>query len=90
MPAYTVKISGKVQGVFYRDFTRKNANILELTGWVRNDKEGTVTAYIQGEEDKIDEFLAFLWHGPEASKVKDIQKEPSEEDPEITKFDICN
>jgi len=88
LPAYKLKIHGKVQGVFYRDFARKQAEALDISGWAKNDSDGTVTAYIQGEEDKIDYFLVLLWSGPEASKVQNIQKEPSVEDPMITLFEI--
>jgi len=88
MPAYTITITGRVQGVFFRDFTQKVAESHDLTGWVRNDPEGTVTVFAQGEEEDLDSLTAKLWQGSEQSKVKDIEKTPAEEDSSVTMFEV--
>ena len=50
-------IHGKVQGVLFRDNTRKEAQSLGLTGWVKNNPDGTVEAMIEGEEDKLKDLF---------------------------------
>jgi len=52
-------ISGKVQGVFFREKTRNEALDLGLTGWVRNHQDGAVEAVFEGQENKVREIL--LW-----------------------------
>ncbi len=66
-------ISGKVQGVFFRDFTQKSARDLELEGWVRNASDGTVEAVLQGSEDSVKSMISRLKQGPSSADVKDIQ-----------------
>ena len=66
-------ISGKVQGVFFRDSARRKANELGLTGFVRNLSNGTVEIVAQGSEEKINELIEFIKNNPGHSKVKDIE-----------------
>ena len=66
-------VSGKVQGVFFRDSTRIKANELELTGYVRNLSNGTVEVVAQGDGDKINKLVEFIKNNPGHSKVKDVK-----------------
>lgn len=66
-------VSGKVQGVFYRDSTQQTAQNLDLTGYVKNLVNGQVEIEICGEQSSLDEFQQWLWKGPIMSKVEDIQ-----------------
>jgi len=66
-------ISGRVQGVFFRDFTQENAELLDLTGWVRNAADGTVEAVVQGEESKIKELIKRLNQGPNSANVTEVK-----------------
>lgn len=64
-----VFVSGKVQGVFYRDSTRKKAQELDLTGWVKNLPDGRVELYACGSETAVEQLLDWLWEGPPAAEV---------------------
>ncbi|MCF8009809.1 MAG: acylphosphatase [Clostridiales bacterium] len=68
-----VFISGKVQGVYYRDSTREQADRLGITGWVRNLLDGRVEAVFQGPDDKVVEMIQWCWKGPPMSKVEDVE-----------------
>jgi acylphosphatase len=67
-----LKITGKVQGVGFRYFTRKNADSLDITGWVRNMPDGSVEVFICGDEDNIDRMEERLWDGPRGAYVTEI------------------
>lgn len=75
---YQFNIQGIVQGVYYRANTQKKANELGLTGWVRNEPDGSVSAVACGEEEHLAEFEAWLWQGPEAAEVSLVMAEPTE------------
>lgn len=72
-----VRISGRVQGCAYRDWTEKNAHLLGLAGWVRNRKDGSVEAMFAGPDKSVDEMIVRCQDGPQAAKVDkvDILKE---------------
>ena len=55
-----IRVSGRVQGVGFRLFTSMTAARLNLTGWVRNDPDGTVTMEVQGREARINKLLVGL------------------------------
>ncbi len=83
-------ISGKVQGVFFRDFAKQNANKLGIVGYARNNKDGTLEILAQGEERKVDEFTKLCNKGPIFAKVTSVKTIPEEiKDPEeFEYFDI--
>ena len=68
-----LRVYGRVQGVYYRDFTRRHALRLKLTGWVRNLPDGTVEATAEGEKQQLLEFITALKQGPPASRVVDVE-----------------
>jgi acylphosphatase len=65
-------ILGRVQGVFYRNWTVDAARGLGLTGWVRNRMDGSVEALVQGEADAVARFITLAQDGPPAAKVARI------------------
>ncbi len=73
-----VRITGKVQGVFYRGWTVKTARALGVVGWVRNRRDGDVEAFVQGRKADVDRFLYLAWSGPAAARVDDVRDEPAE------------
>ena len=81
-------ISGRVQGVFFRDNTRRWAASLELRGWVRNLPDGRVEAVAEGEKEKIESFLRKLEVGPPLSRVEKVQTEWEEFEGEFFDFRI--
>lgn len=68
-----VFISGKVQGVYFRVYTRDEATRLGLTGWVRNRRDGRVEAVFEGEESAVEEMLSRCRKGPPASRVDKVE-----------------
>ena len=67
-----LRIAGRVQGVGYRDGLRSAARAAGIAGWVRNRRDGTVEAVVQGSPDAIEEILAWAKHGPPAARVTDV------------------
>jgi len=65
-------VKGKVQRVFFRDFTQKNATELSLTGWVRNLSNSNVEVLVEGEEREILKLIGRLKIGPPAARVKEV------------------
>ncbi|KEZ18774.1 Acylphosphatase [Sphingobium yanoikuyae] len=65
-------ILGRVQGVFYRNWTVETASRLGLAGWVRNRMDGSVEALVQGEADAVAHFITLAQNGPPAAKVARI------------------
>lgn len=70
-------ISGRVQGVFYRDSTRAKALELGVLGWVRNLPDGSVEAVAEAEPDILEQFLAWCHQGPRAARVDRIEAKRS-------------
>ena len=68
-----VIICGRVQGVWFRGWTKQKATSLGLTGWVRNLRSGDVEAIFQGKPADIDLMLAACWQGPPAANVTNIE-----------------
>ena len=68
-----VFVSGRVQGVGFRDFTQDSARTLGVTGWVRNLDDGRVEAVLEGPADKVAALLELLRRGPPAAQVTNLQ-----------------
>lgn len=68
-----IRVDGRVQGVGYRAFVEMNAVDLGLTGWVRNRRDGSVEAVLQGAPETIDEMLALCRKGPPAARVDGVE-----------------
>lgn len=81
-------ISGKVQGVFYRDHTRRWASSMGLYGWVRNLADGRVEALVEGEKNCIEDLEKKLKVGPPLSRVDDVRTEWEEYRGEFMDFRI--
>jgi len=67
-----VSVTGSVQGVFFRGWTRDQANRLGVTGWVRNCPDGRVDMHIEGEEGAVRQLIDRLHRGPPAARVEDV------------------
>jgi acylphosphatase len=68
-----VRISGRVQGVFFRATCAEEARSRGLAGWVRNAADGAVEAEFEGGDDQIGEMLGWCRHGPPAARVADVE-----------------
>ncbi len=66
------KVTGRVQGVFYRASTLDTARALGLTGWVKNMPDGSVELEAQGPEEKIQQLVVWLNQGPPHARVSNV------------------
>lgn len=73
-------VHGNVQGVFFRDSTRRLAEQHGVTGWVRNNPDGTVEAVFEGDEEDVGPLVHFVHEGPRGAHVERV--ETFEEEPE--------
>lgn len=81
-------VSGRVQGVFFRQSTKQEADRLGLAGWVRNLDDGRVEAMAQGPREALDAFVAWCRKGPTHAKVTDVAIEWSEASEELVAFTV--
>jgi acylphosphatase len=75
MIALRLTVHGRVQGVFYRNWTVDTARWLGLAGWVRNCADGTVAAHVEGAEPAVRRMVELMHLGPPAAVVKRIDEE---------------
>lgn len=83
-------IKGQVQGVFFRDTTRQEAEKLGLSGWVRNLPDGSVEAVFEGERSSCEKALAYAWRGPRSARVDQVEARWEDEEEGLTGFRIRN
>ncbi|WP_340106609.1 acylphosphatase [Rhodohalobacter sp. 8-1] len=72
-----VRLSGRVQGVGFRHFTKQNAQRLNINGWVKNLPDGDVEAVFVGEEDNVNKMLEEMKKGPRSARVDDLSVDES-------------
>ena len=75
-----VLVHGFVQGVFFRDTLRRRAASVGVSGWVRNNADGSVEAVLEGERNAVERCVAFCRRGPRGAHVERV--EVFEEEPE--------
>jgi len=71
--AVKVLIEGRVQGVWFRGWTVQTARRLDLDGWVRNRRDGSVQALFSGPAETVDEMLRLCAEGPPAADVSSVE-----------------
>ena len=76
--AVRIEIHGRVQGVWFRAWTEREASARGLGGWVRNCRDGSVEAVFSGPPEIVDEMVLACRSGPPAANVVDIKKFPAE------------
>ena len=69
-------IRGRVQGVWYREAMHIEAERLGVAGWVRNRRDGSVEALLQGEAGAVEALIRWAWDGPPAARVEAIEVLP--------------
>lgn len=72
MPTIHLIIKGKVQGVFYRASAKDVAEVIGVTGWVKNTEEGNVEIMASGTEDQLQQLIAWCKQGPSKATVTDV------------------
>ena len=78
--AVRARVSGIVQGVSYRVWTRGEAMRLGVRGWVRNERDGSVTALIAGTDAAVTAMIERLWQGPRGALVSKVEIEEAGDD----------
>jgi acylphosphatase len=82
-----VVVHGRVQGVFFRDSTRQQAEKAGVAGWVRNREDGTVEAVFEGDDDAVTQIADWVREGPGHADVERV--EVTEEEPEgLSGFEV--
>lgn len=83
-----VRVSGRVQGVFFRDSTREKARELGLYGYVTNTPDGDVEALFEGPKEGVEEMVRWCGQGPSQASVEnvDVEYEPASDD--LTGFEV--
>ena len=76
-----VRIFGRVQGVFFRQWAVHQARELDVAGWIRNLRDGSVEAFVTGDAEAVATMVERLRHGPNGARVEDLTTEdaPAEE-----------
>ena len=72
MKAVQARVTGRVQGVSFRWYTQEQARSLGVTGWVRNEPDGSVLVHAEGEDDAVDALVAWCRSGPSLAHVSDL------------------
>jgi acylphosphatase len=85
---FLLRISGRIQGVGFRYWTAKQAARLRVTGWVRNEADGTVSCACAGEPAALDAFAAALRLGPPSARVDALEIKPLAAGETFRRFDI--
>ncbi len=84
-----LKITGRVQGVGFRYFTVTTAgNLKNVTGWVRNEPDGSVKVVAEGPREKLNKLIKKVNQGPRTARVEEVQQEWSEPTGQFTDFQV--
>ena len=83
-----LRIRGRVQGVFYRDSTQREAQRMELRGWVRNRSDGSVEAVVQGPPKRVAALIDWCHEGPPLAQVAEVAVTEESGDTEELEFEV--
>ena len=78
--AKRIRVKGRVQGVFYRNWTVEQARALDVAGWVRNRRDGSVEILAAGEGQAVEALIGLCREGPPAADVESVEVENSAEE----------
>ena len=81
-------VTGKVQGVFFRQSLKIKAKQNEIFGWVKNLKDGRVEAILEGDKEKINRIIEWAHGGPANARVEDVEIQNEKFIDEFSKFDV--
>jgi len=88
LKAFLVKVFGRVQRVGYRRFVLDSAQELGLSGYVRNEKDGTVTVFVQGDDAVVEKFIEMLKSPPKPAYVRSVDIKEVKPNPRLKYFAI--
>lgn len=84
----SARITGRVQGVGFRNFTRRRARQLSVTGWVRNERDGSVRLEAEGPRQALDSLVDAVERGPRTARVEDVEVDWSNATDEFEIFQV--
>jgi len=84
----SARITGRVQGVGFRNFTQTTARRLGVAGWVRNEADGSVRLEAEGPRDQLDELLDAVHEGPRMARVEDVTADWADATDEFETFRV--
>lgn len=84
-----IYVSGRVQGVYFRQHTRRQAQIRGVTGWVRNLQDGRVEAVFEGEEAAVQTMVEYCRHGPSSAQVTNFEMSIEAFKNEFSSFEVA-
>ena len=88
MKRHHLIVSGRVQGVFYRDFARREAEKLDITGYVKNLSDGNVEIVAEGTDEALKKFISICKKGPLMAFVKNVEMKEEPATGEFDGFDV--
>ncbi len=88
MTSVRVKIHGHVQGVGFRYAMRAEAQRRGVAGWVRNRRDGSVEALLQGDADAVRTLIGWARHGPPGARVSEVRSDPASDAPLAQGFEM--
>lgn len=83
-----VRVTGRVQGVWFRQSTKQTANLHKVKGWARNNPDGSVEAVFEGEENAVKAVVDWCRQGPQMAHVENLELEWSDASGEFSNFQI--
>jgi acylphosphatase len=84
----SARITGRVQGVGFRNFTQMRARQLGVAGWVRNEQDGSVRLEAEGPRGALDDLLDAVHEGPRMARVEDVEADWAEATEEFDVFRV--
>ncbi len=81
-------VSGRVQGVFFRQSTQLQAQSLSVYGWIKNLPDGQVEGVFEGEESALKSLVDYCRHGPLAARVENVEVKPEKYKAEFSTFEV--
>ncbi len=86
--AAKIIVQGSVQGVFYRQFVKENAELLKLKGYIRNLTNSDVEIVVEGDDNMIEQLSKIIAKGPKHSQIRNIQAEARKWSGDFKEFKI--
>jgi len=84
----SARITGRVQGVGFRNFTRMRARRLGVTGWVRNERDGSVRLEAEGPREALDSLVDAVHRGPRMARVENVEVDWTDATDEFDTFRV--